>query len=169
VRTVDGYASAADLDTFLGRLTEIAEETDTVVQAFDPSLVVSAGHLTTAADNAARAFERGENVAQDRGVEWLLYAAGRRQIDSALQMGVDEGTPAVVIGIDGRRADDPTSAELDAEAAVAEVVETEESPGDYDPARVREFFDITDTERQATEGTVSDIVLERVALLNVNK
>ncbi len=169
MRTVDGYAKRRDRDAFLERLTEIAERTGAIVQAFDPALVVSSNHLRTAANRAARAFDRGENVARDRGVEMLLYAAGRRQIDHALEMGITREPSAVVVAIDGRRADDPDEAERRAAQTVTEVVDTEQVPEQCDIDRVREYFDITDTELQATAGGVSDMVLERVALLDVNK
>ena len=43
------------------------------------------------------------------------------------------------------------------------------SEGEYDADRVPDFFGITDRERDATDGTLADLVRERVALLTVEK
>lgn len=174
MRVVEGVAAVDDLDAFVDRLGEIGSRRDCAVQAFDARRVVGRDHLRRAVELADRSIERGENVARDRAVEILLYAAGRRQIDRALTMGVNEGeTPAVVlIAADrGAEAADPADREADAAAAVADLpaLSPGETLGEFDEERVREFFDVTARESAATEGTLAEIVLERVALLDVEK
>ncbi|EMA70584.1 KEOPS complex subunit Cgi121 [Halorubrum distributum] len=180
VRLVRGTFAIDDLDAFLADLDGVAEETGAVVQAFDADLVVSATQLREAARLAARSIARGEAVARDPGVEVLLYAAGRRQIDRALELGVSEGERRAVVlvadfgGVSG--ADRPT-ADLDgAVEAVRELAvgSTETPDGDaldaaFDEGRVREFYAVTDRELAATNGDLADVVRERVALLDVEK
>jgi len=138
---------------------------DTTVQAFDARYVVSRRHLERAVELADRARERGNAIARDRGVEILLYAAGRRQIDRALEMGVDEGeTPAVVL-VDG----DDDETETAAAEAVAGLLDPAETLGTYDGARVRSFFDVEQAELDATGRGLEGLVLERVALLVVER
>ncbi|SDF83547.1 KEOPS complex subunit Cgi121 [Halorubrum xinjiangense] len=183
VRLVRGTFTIDDLDGFLADLDGIATATDAVVQAFDADLIVSATQLREAARLAARAVARGEAVARDPGVEILLYAAGRRQIDRALDLGVSEGErPAVVLAADFggvARADNPP-ADLDGAAEALRDLATDstdstEIPDDdaldcaFDGSRVREFYGVTDRELAATNGTLADIVRERVALLDVEK
>ncbi len=214
---VDGRAEIDDIDAFLGRLDEIGTETGCTLQAFDARYVVDEAHLQRALARADRARERGTNVARERGVETLLYAAGRRQIDDALQMGVSEGRcPTVVLvaangasdgntsagnddasagnddtsaGNDDTSAGNDASAESDASAAderrkdardrqqrAADQVRalsafdsTATVLGAFDAARLRSFFDVTDRELRATDGDLTDVVHERVALLDVEK
>ncbi|WP_096394239.1 KEOPS complex subunit Cgi121 [Halorubrum trapanicum] len=180
VRLVDGTFAIADLDAFLADLDEIAVETGAIVQAFDAGLVVSATQLREAARLAARSIARGEAVARDPGVEVLLYAAGRRQIDRALELGVSEGERAAVVLVadfgEVPGADRPT-ADLDgAVEAVRELAagSTEITDGAdlgtaFDEDRVREFYGVTDRELAATNGDLIDVVRERVALLDVEK
>ncbi|KKF39779.1 KEOPS complex Cgi121-like subunit [Halorubrum saccharovorum] len=181
-RLVAGTAVIDDLDAFLASLDEIAAETGAVVQAFDADFVVSAAHLREATRLAARAIARDEAVARDPGVEIMLYAAGRRQIDRAFALGVEEGEGRAVVlvadfgGVPG--ADRP---DADLDAAVASVEDLLASPTGsngainegsdpaFDAKRVREFYDIGDREIAATAGDLSDIVRERVALLDVEK
>ena len=182
MKLVEGRADIADLDAFLDRLGEIGEQHDCAVQAFDADLVVGREHLRVAAERASRALDRGENVARDPAVEILLYAAGRRQIERALRVGVEEGERDVVVVVHGFEdaADGAKTDEADAdEAAAADAVRDLLASGDTDTEiasadridreAVREFFDVSDAELAATDATLADLVCERVALLDVEK
>jgi KEOPS complex subunit Cgi121 len=167
MRIVDGVADIDDLDAFLARLDEVAAEHGVTVQAFDARYIVDRNHLERAVELADRAIARGENVARERGVEILLYAAGRRQIDDALTMGVREGrTPTAVVVSD---AAGDEAAEAAAAADVAALLDPATTLDDADGERVRAFFDVTETELDATDGGLADLVAERVALLDVEK
>jgi len=113
---VAGRAEIEDLDAFLAEIDEIADEFDCAVQAFDADYVVGEDHLRAAVERADRAFDRGENVARERAVEILLYAAGRRQINRALRLGVSEGENRVAVVVHSPEGDEP------AEATAAEAV-----------------------------------------------
>jgi KEOPS complex subunit Cgi121 len=156
-----------DTDAFVEALSAVGEEYDVTVQAFDARYVVSRRHLERALELADRERERGEAIARDRAVEALLYAAGRRQIDRALAMGVGEGETPVVVLVD--HPDGEVVDERAAASAVGELLDPGETLGAYDPGRVCEFFDIGDAERAATDADLETLVLERVALLVVER
>jgi KEOPS complex subunit Cgi121 len=162
MRLVEGVADVADVDAFLADLSEVAAATGATVQAFDARYVVDRPHLARAVDRADRAFDRDENVARERSVEILLYAAGRRQIDRALEMGVSEGRTPLVVLVDG-------GDEAAAAADVSDHLEPEPTLGRYDERAVRAFFDVTEAELAAVDGDLPDLVRERVALLDVEK
>ncbi|SDX95449.1 KEOPS complex subunit Cgi121 [Halopenitus persicus] len=193
-----GGLAVEKLDSFLGTVRTIREETGTVVQVVDARYVVSRTHLDRAVARAERAVDRDEAVASDRAVEVLLYAAGRRQIDEALEMGVEEGETAaiaVVYSPDAAspgtaRSGDGTTSQADTTPhGVSQAIDrlaqrfdavTIHPPGDReevetwladvtDSERVRSFHDVTETELEATLGTLADVVEERVALLDVEK
>ena len=172
-RLVGGRVSIEDLDAFLAELEAIAAETGTVVQAVDADRIVDGDHLRLATRLAARAVARGEAVARDPAVEVLLYAAGRRQIDQALTLGVETGEQRVgfVVADFG---DVPGAARSEAslEAAVRAVERLcEPAPvlGSFDEAAVRSYYEVTDRELEAVAGDLSSLVHERVALLDVEK
>jgi KEOPS complex subunit Cgi121 len=115
---------------------------------------------------ADRERDRGNAIARDRAVEILLYAAGRRQIRRALDLGVSEGeTPAVVLVV----RDGPGGDEQGASEAVTRLLADQQTLEEYDPERVRAFFDIGERELEATDATLTDLVFERVALLVVER
>jgi KEOPS complex subunit Cgi121 len=163
MRVVEGEATVDDVDAFVERLGDIGDEYGVAVQALDARYVVDREHVERAVALANRATERGEAIARDRAVEILLYAAGRRQINRALTMGVDAGTTPAVVVVDG------AGDEGGAAAAVADLLDPADTLGEYDPERVRDFFEVTDTELAATDGTLADLVRERVALLPVER
>ena len=175
MQVLEGRATVDDVDAVVAELGAIGDEHGCTVQAFDARYLVGREHLERAVELADRALERGENVARDRGVEILLYAAGRRQIDESLAMGVEEGESDVAVVIDGEAGSGTADGADEAAAAdaVRDALDLEERPTlgvEYaDETLVRDFFDVADAELAATEGDLADVVLERVALLEVEK
>lgn len=174
-RLVEGRLVVDDLDAFLASLESIREETGAVVQAFDADRVVDGAHLRRATRLAARSIARGEAVARDPAVEVLVYAAGRRQIDRALDLGVSPGERRVALVVadfgDVPGSECPVA---DLEAAVESVEGLlvsgpEPTLGEFDAGAVRDYYGITDRELDATDGDLADVVHERVALLDVEK
>ncbi len=170
---LEGRLELEDLDSFVARLGELGDRHGVTIQAFDANYIAGERHLERAVELADRSIERGENVARDRAVEILLYAAGRRQIDRGLEMGVSEGENRVVVLFDAE--DNVEGGGDNGETrAREEVIETAR----FDPEPTLErsdeetlcsYFDITAAERETTDASLEDLVCERVALLEVEK
>lgn len=170
MRLVAGYVDVDDVDRFVSWLGDVGDVHHCAVQAFDARYVAGEAHLRAAVERANRAFERGEHIARDRSVEILLYAAGRRQIDQAVEMGVDAGADVpVIIVVDGDPVFDGDEAEAVTELETK--VERDDSVlgGGRDEALIGAFFDISDIEREAAATDLVGLVRERVALLDVEK
>lgn len=185
---VEGILAVEDVDAFVDRLDALGDEHGVTVQAFDARYLVDRRHLERAVELADRAIARGEAIARDRSVEILCYAAGRRQINRALELGVEAGEcPAVVLvdappgDGDGEHGGDDQSDDEDddrvaerergAAAAVRSMpaVEPAETLGAFDSERVRDAFDVRDPELATVDGDLASLVHERVALLVVEK
>lgn len=177
MEVVTGTASVGDVTEFVEALAAVGDDHDCVVQAVDAELVTGRDHLATALRYAARAHRRDDAVARDPAVEVLLYAAGRRQIDRAFAMGVDEGENAVAVVV---ASDFPTAPldDDDVERAAAtdvtallddaHVLEADDALTATEPGRVHEFFDIGAAEREATDADLAALVRERVVLLAID-
>ena len=165
---VEGHATVEDVEGFVTRLEQLGDEHRCTVQAFDARYIVSRAHLECALERADRARTRGEAIARERAVEILLYAAGRRQIERALELGVEVGEHSIVVLV---AADDSGSGsdERAAMTAVTELLDAADTLGMFEEARVRDFFDIEDMELAATGAGIEALVCERVALLDVEK
>jgi len=178
---VRGHARIDDPEAFLDRIGAVGAAHGCTLQAFDGRYVAGRSHLERALKLADRARGRGDALARDRAVEVLCYAAGRRQIERALAMGVEAGDGPLVVLVaadptgegEGEGADEPPSGsrrrEREAAAAVREFEAV--SPGEVSPRsdRLRAFFDVGDPELAATDASLEELVCERVALLDVEK
>jgi len=167
MNTVAAPTTIDDLDEFLADIEAISEATGATIQCFDADYVAGDRHLRRAVELAARAREQGMAVADDPAVEILLYAAGRRQINQALEMGVDEGESSVVGVVTGG---DEAAAERQLRAVLgATAADDTDRVILGDEETLRSFFDIGDAEVAVVDGDLESIVLERVALLDVEK
>lgn len=156
----EGTGSFSTVTSFVETLGRIGEETGSTIQAFDATYVAGEEHLRMAVDRAGRARRREETIADDPAVEILLYAAGRRQIDQAMEMGVSAGDqPVVVVIVNGEE-------ERAREAIEEHLTLSEVTP---DPETIATFFHITERERRVTEADLETLVCERIALLDVEK
>ncbi len=164
-----GNLDVENLDGFVRELGSIGDTHDVTVQAFDARYVAGHRHLERAVTLADRAIERDENVAHDRAVEILLYAAGRRQIDRALEMGLSAGETDAVVLVDGAGDERSAVGALETTFEGLERVPPGAALSSGDRDTLSTFFGVTDEERRATDASIEALVCERVALLEVEK
>lgn len=89
-KIIAGKVSISNVDDFLAVLKTITHKYDVTIQAMNAELIAGDEHIISAVKKAIRAVDRKRNIASDLGLEILLYAAGRRQIERALAIGVSE-------------------------------------------------------------------------------
>lgn len=159
---VAGFVTIDDVDGFLDTIRAIGERHGCAVQAIDARYVAGERHLEKAWQLATRERNRGEAIAEDPGLEWLLYAAGTRQLNRAFDLGVTTGENRLVIVVWGEN-------ESDAIADIAEEIVPIEGLPEPDADRLVEWFDISRAEREATAADLEALVCERVALLTVDR
>jgi KEOPS complex subunit Cgi121 len=171
-----GTVSIATVSDFLAVLNGIAQGYAVTIQALEATLIAGVGHINSAVQKAIRALEHKRGITSDLGLEILLYASGRRQIERALAMGVTEGEHTVAVVIVDVRGDKDLDAVAEAvkrETGIEEMPlqELEVDPLDEQKkANLKRFFAITDEELKAVgEQKLQMLVLERVALLDVLK
>ncbi len=159
---IQGEIDIEETDRFFDELEEVEREYNSVIMGFDPRYIAYSEHLERAWSKAVRARNRDEMVADDIGMELLLYTAGTRQIDDAVEIGLDEDTDEAVFVLDG---------DTERSRGVLEKYGFSEADIEYmGPSLVKEFFDISRGELDAVgEEKLSYLVLERVALLDINK
>lgn len=156
-----------DVSEFLDTVGEIAKRTGTHVVFFDADKVAGRGHVVSALRHAFRAKEAGRMISSRVEVEALLYAAGTRQIVEAVRFGLHEGANRAYIAI--------CPENNEAWGEIAPLV----SPADGEdwealtPEKVEvlcALFSISPRELEVCGvGRVRELVLERVALLEVYK
>ncbi len=176
-KIIAGTVSIAAVEDFLAVLREISKNYAVTIQAMDAVLIAGEEHITSAVTKAIRAVSKKKSITSDLGLEILLYAAGKRQIERALAMGVTEGDKKVAIVIVDARG------EKDLELVAEEVkrktgmkeepireLELDVEHNEHKRDKLKKFFAITEEELNAVgEQKLKMLVLERVALLDVLK
>ncbi|HEV8595273.1 MAG TPA: KEOPS complex subunit Cgi121 [Thermoplasmata archaeon] len=132
------------------------------LQLLDARFVCGPDHLVSAAEHAERAMREGTNAAKTLAVEFVLYAAGERQIGDALtKVGIrPDTTEFAVVQFGGG---DPR--------AVLEALGLTRDDAVLEPNRQKlKAFGISDLEIDSVPpDRAHDLVLERVALVDLRK
>ncbi|MDD1702689.1 MAG: KEOPS complex subunit Cgi121, partial [Methanoregula sp.] len=138
----------------------------THIVCFDAEKMAGRRHAEMAIRHAYRSFSNGTAISNSPEMEALLYAAGTRQCSLAVSFGLHEGENCLYVCC---CPDSPGAWE-----ALASCLHfTPEPSGEIPPekaARLAALFAITADELAAAGcDRLQDLVLERVALLDVSK
>ena len=176
-KIVAGNVSIKSVDDFLSILREIAQKYVVTIQAMDAELIAGEEHITSAVKKAIRAVEKKKSITSDLSLEILLYAAGKRQIERALAMGVTEGdkkVAIVIVDVTSKKDLGGVAEEVKRKTEIQEEpireLELEVEDNEHKKEKLKKFFAIPEDELNAVgEKKLKMLVLERVALLDVLK
>jgi len=162
IHILEGTIAIDDTEKFLQKLKRISKEKSIVIQVFDADKLAGEEHLRFAVKKAINSFKTGRNIANDLAKEIMLYAAGTRQINRAMRLGVHNGENNIALVAIG---EDIDLSSID-EITPKQVLQYNESKKDA----LMELFNITKEELEAAgEDKIPELVLERVALIDVIK
>jgi KEOPS complex subunit Cgi121 len=159
------YCTINDRAVFLRNLQVVAGDYNTHIICFNADMIAGKVHADTAMAQAVRAFEEGTNISNTLEMEALLYAAGSRQCNIASSFGIHEGENRIWIGCSPDRDEVWT--------ALAPFFRYTQEDWDAIDAEKKvclmKIFSISPEEIEAAggDGRLIDLVLERVALLQV--
>jgi KEOPS complex subunit Cgi121 len=159
--------SVNGLDRILRQIRDIARRYSVYIVCFNADSLTGPRHVTSAVSQAVRAARSGEMIANSFEMEALLYAAGSRQCSVAASFGIHEGENRLYVCC----CPAPTAI-WDDLARLFNFIDDQIKPvSDPDKKlRLMSLFGITEEELEAAgTGRLEDLVLERVALLAVNR
>jgi len=150
---------------FLRNLRAIAAEYDTRIICFNADMIAGRVHAATAVARAVRACEEGASISNTLEMEALLFASGTRQCNIAVSFGIHDGESRVYICCYPERAGVWTALE----PLFHFVQEDWDTIDPEKRERLMEIFSISPEEIAAAggNGRVTDLVLERITLLQV--
>lgn len=155
-----------DRTAILDVLREIAGRYAIHIVCFDAEKLAGREHAESALRHAHRSFERGIAISNSLEMEALLYAAGTRQCSAAVSFGLHEGENHIYVCC--CPAPESVWKDLAVHLCFSEDPDVRISP--QKAARLAALFDIATEEIEATgHDRIRDLVLERVALLDVSK
>lgn len=154
------YGFRANIDSVgdvLSKINEIKADSE-IIQLMNADAIASRNHVIHGVNQAVLAFDRGENIANDLGVEVLLRCSAQRQISKAFKiLGLSEGEMnlcAVLIDC-GDYTDELESLFVRDDG----VLEGDES-------KLKHIYKITDAESKNM--SVEDIIVDRITRLTVD-
>ncbi len=157
----------ADNQGFLQKLREIGKENKCTLICFNRDTIAGRRHVETALRFACRSFNSDSPISRSIEVEALLYAAGTRQTGLIGSFGIHPGNNECYLGI--------LPPIQDAEKILHRFI-TFVDDEDWDDLSKKKIdhllklFEISKEEIQVIGNErVTDLILERVALLNVNR
>ncbi len=158
----EGTICIDDTEKFLVKIKKAGKDKNIVIQAFDAGKLAGEEHLRFAIKKAMDSFKTGRNIANDLAKEIMLYAAGTRQINTAMKLGVHNGENNIALVAIGEVIDLSEFNEI----IPKPVLQYEVSKNDA----LMEIFNITEEELKAREkDKIPELVIERVALVDVMK
>jgi KEOPS complex subunit Cgi121 len=158
-----------DVGAWMDRLRGAAADLDLGVQALDARAVCGRVHLESALLHARRAFDRGDQLSRTLEVEWVLCAAGVRQVDAAFgRAGVRPGCTAFALLVIAAGVDGPSP---EAVAALLEGTGLARDDGMLEcTGEALRMLGVGEAEMAAVpEARWTDLVLERTALLDLER
>ncbi len=158
VQCAGAWVLKGESNALLRRASELEAE----IVLMDADKVCGVDHLASAALHARKAFDRGTNASNTLGMEVILYASGERQISKAKRkMGLHQETERVALLLLGPGEVDQVLKELGLRRDDS-LLECSLKKG--------EAFGLDRTEMEtAGEGMIADLVLEKVAFVEVLK
>ena len=149
---------------FLKEVRKIADACKTRIILLDADRLAGREHVEAAIRHARRSWEGGEPIANSFEMETLLYAAGSRQCQVGSSFGIHPGENRSYIVVCP-----PAPGARDRLAGLVTFVDEDwEAIGPAKRERLKDLFAITDGEIAVVgEDRIRDLVLERVALLDV--
>jgi len=149
---------------FLSELRAVATAHSTRIVCFNADMMAGRAHVEAAMERALRSVRAGTTISSSLEMEALLYASGSRQCSAAEQFGIHEGENRAYVCL----CPPAEAAFRDLSALMEFVQEDWETLPDQKMERLMATFGITTGELQAAgRGRFRDLVLERVALLEV--
>jgi KEOPS complex subunit Cgi121 len=164
---IAGRVNIENVPDFIKQLNLISSGNGSIIQAMDARKIAGRKHVEFAVEKALHAKGSNTNIAKDLGVELMRYASGKRQIEGAFSMGVSTGDNDIVLVVLG------SCDAVNRSVSELKDIVSEYPVIDYTASKRKDIlaqFCITDAELEAVgEDMIPDIVLERVALVNILK
>lgn len=169
VKITGGRAEIKDIEKVLEIVDELDGEHGTTSQLFDAKRIAGKEHILHASKLALESLEGGNPFANSPKIELTCWVAGLRQIDKALEgFGIKEGAGNIAVVTIGEREDEVETVQrkilkglnIEEDREVLELTE-DKIEG------LQEQFSIT--QNQLEVSSIQGLVLEKIALLNLEK
>lgn len=171
-----GGVKIKNTDEFL-KIIHKEKQLNVEIQFFDAQFVATWQHLYFAVLGAVIAFKNRENIAKNLEMETMLYASAQHQIQKAIEfMGIKDDSSNIAVVVIGERLEDlKTALSIISSLLHAQPDETVLELSKGKMKIIQKAFEISDRElktimkKNGLEQALTDLVIERTALLSTNR
>jgi len=151
-----------DIEAFLSNVRSVEERHRCSIAVARADRIFGIDHLLSATEKALRSFEMGRNTASTIPGEIMLYASAQRQIKDAINLlGITPQTSEIALAVVG---------ETDQQTLLDELSLKRDDSVLNSEGKDLSVFHISDDDlRTVDAGREADLVLEKVALLDLEK
>lgn len=151
-----------DVEVFLSRVRSVEERHRCSIAVARADRIFGIDHLLSAAEKALRGFEMRRNTASTISGEIMLYASAQRQIKDAINLiGITSQTSEIALAVIG---------ETDPQTVLSELnLKRDDSVLESEGKDLSVFHISEEDLRTVDAGKEADLVLEKVALLDLDK
>ncbi|MBU4256576.1 MAG: KEOPS complex subunit Cgi121 [Candidatus Thermoplasmatota archaeon] len=176
VEIIGAEGEIKNINVFLEKIKSFSEENNVEIAVLDAEKVFGKEHLLSAVEHTLRAFERKRNISNTLTTEILVYASCERQIKSAIEkMGIKDGCRRVAIVVidktrgGQRKCEEGFHQKLSKSEKLLSFLHLIRNDSVLkNDINTLKYFGITENEINAVT-TPKDLILERIALLDVRK
>ena len=150
-------ASIDSVGDTLDKINSIRQDGE-IIQLLNADSIVSKNHIIHGVNQAFLAFERGENLANDIGVEIVLRCSAQRQISKAFNMlGLHEGEMNLCVVLINSK---------DHSSELSSLFTFDESAFNPDENNLIKVYKISDVELENL--SLEEIIIDRITKLTVD-
>lgn len=152
-----------NVNYFLENIYNYSSSNKIIIQCFDATKIYNEKHIYYSIIKAYKSFNEKSNVSNDVGLEIMRYSSGQRKINKSYVMGVHEGINHIlflVIGVIKNK-----NINIFDEDNLYDWKNHNKKYTDLE--FIKSQFEITEQEINIVQGNISDLIIERICLIDI--
>jgi KEOPS complex subunit Cgi121 len=162
VKVIGLRGKVDSVEDFISSAQEFFGSSKSLFQFFNADLVLGKEHIISAYEHAKRSFESENNISQSLAMEILIYVSGEVQIASALKkVGIKDGSERIAMIVDEG---------LDLDGLLVHLgFKQDDEVLEFSESKLEKFGIGKEEKNSVSPDKIKDLILERVALVDVRK
>ncbi len=162
LKIIGATGKVDSVNKFISRAREYISDSNSLLQFIDAESVLGKEHIQSAIEHSIRAFERQDNISTNLAMEILIYTAGKPQIQNALEeIGIKNGCEKMAVIADDKIKINGLLAHLN--------LKRDDNVLEFNESKLRKFGISTSEIMACDKEKIKDLILERVAMVDVRK
>jgi len=172
IKVFGAQGNIQNVEGFLDKIQDFGQKNNIIIQVFNADMIYGKNHLFSSVEHAKRAMEGKTNTTNSLIMEILLYASGERQLKLAIpKMGIKEGQSniAFLFILNNKKIKTKMVGILIDEMLKLFSLCRNDAILDGDMSILKRFCIDENEIRTVTEDKYGDLILEKIAMVDIIK